>query len=385
MRAVLRSLIVVLQAVVCLQGQSRVLRLRHVGSTQSGMVTFDDFSTQLLNPLDSSPLFTIYTGEDLDQSVLSYPPGDLIVKGASIGNGTVRNGFAPGIYMDIIGPGDTGIYEFPQTYLQTYSRTHGLDWTQVNRMSFLFKGDVAVSARVDGGNILQMGNYLRPHFVDNGSGGDDHGQSGEHYYFQFDFNFYAGVWQGIVLNRHPQHRVGGQPDINWGDDPQWNNLTGNNDGQGLGTTSGFGPVHFFDGLTRLYFDTAGEDTPNANAFASATFHFKDYKVGTISGEPDDEIASIEFCYTGTQYEVSWAGMKMLARTYDVRYSTSDMHVNGFTSGTSGGTVTNQADAFTGVIWQSGAMAENASGLYVAMRVSGASTFSQIHIPFHMGQ
>lgn len=341
----------------------------------SGYSVFDDFSTQKL-AVDSTPLFDKYNGEDTNQTVSSYPPGDFVIVGAT----TATPGHDPGVYLNCMGPGTSGIYQNPGAYLSTYCTTTGLDWAAVNRWSFLFKPSVSIARRTDGGDKLQMGTYIRDTTLPNTSG--NNGLQGEHYYHGLDMTTYATRWHLIILNRTPQHRVGTNGAINWGEDPQWNNLAGNNDGQGLGSTSGYGAEHYYRGLTRLYFDTVAAN--GSGDYSGATFRFKDYQVGTVTGEPDAEISSICALYTGTQYQVTWAGYKNAARTYEVRYKATSMKSAGFTSGTDGGTTTNPNNAYTGVVWSSGALSELTTGVYIAMRVQSASTFTEIFIPYLMG-
>jgi len=58
-----------------------------------------------------------------------------------------------------------------------------------------------------------------------------------------------------------------------------------------------------------------------------------------------------------------------------------MKVNGFASGTNGGTVTNPGSAYNTTSWDSPNMAESPTGEYVAIQPTSATTsFSEIFIP-----
>jgi hypothetical protein len=310
---------------------------------------YDDFTTQLLDNV-GGPLFSIYASEDPDELVISYPPGDFVVQGATVGAG----GHDPGFYVQVF-PAGANNWVFPTGYFQHYSRS-AVDWTAITRLAFMVKPSVTVTRRSDGGDILQLGTYVRDQDE------TDAAIQGNHFYHLFDPTFYANKWHLIVMNRTPQHQVGNDPSTNWGDDPMFTAHGG----------------HYFDELTRWYFDTQG------TGFEGSTMRFKAFQIAAVSGQPDAEISSICALYTGTQYEVTWAGVKTNARTYEIRYSTSNLNSIGFTNGTDGGTTTNPASGYTGCIWQSGAMAENAAGMYIGIRVQSAGTFTQIYLPYQMG-
>jgi hypothetical protein len=156
----------------------------------------------------------------------------------------------------------------------------------------------------------------------------------------------------FVLNRHPQHQVGTSGDP--GDNPD-------------------SPINYFDGLTRFYFDTI------ASGYGNSTWKFTGFEFSTVDNEPDSLVSSISAVYTGARYELNWAAVPNSTVTYEVRYSTASMKANGFTSGTSGGTVQNRGDDYVGVIWQSPLMAEVAS-VYFAIKPNGQSNFTEIYLP-----
>lgn len=301
----------------------------------------EDFSSRRTNG-DGDFLFNNYNGEDAGQAS-SLDTGSLKV--------TVPSGV--GIYMHFVPRGASG-YNHPGGYAKTWIRSGTFD-PNTNRLIFLVKTNITVAKRTDGGGNCQFGTYAR-----NQASGDSTNQ-GDHYYHITNSNYYADKWMKFIYNRTPQHEVGELPGINWGDDPGF-------------ASRGH---HYYDDLTRFYFDT--QEEPD---FQSSSWWFDDFIFKTVSGEPDAEIASISCLYTGTKYEVAWAGIKNSNRTYEVRYKTSSMKSAGFTSGTDGGTVTNTGDDYTGVFW-SVTTSEQPGGLYVAMRVQSAGTFTEVYIPNSM--
>jgi hypothetical protein len=102
------------------------------------------------------------------------------------------------------------------------------------------------------------------------------------------------------------------------------------------------------------------------------------------GEPDQQVSSVTYQYTGTRYEVTWSGPKNSSLQFDIAYKTSSMKSAGFASGTSGGTIPATGSAYTNVIWSSPNMAESGTGMYVAIQPSGQSNFTEVYIPNSAG-
>jgi hypothetical protein len=228
----------------------------------------------------------------------------------------------------------------------------------VNRFRFKFKCTKSVTRIPDGGGGIDIGTYIKS--PDN----PDPGTQGAHYYHSVDPNVYAGRWMMIELNRVPQHEVADNASINYPEDPQWANPdTGNS------------RVHYFDGLTRFYFDST--NTPN---WSGETCYFDDFVFDTRTGEPDTYVNSITATHSGTAYEVTWNGPKNQNQSYEIRYSTTSMKSAGFNSGTDGGTAQTPNNDYSGVFWKSPNMSESTSGMYVAIRPTGQSAFTEIFIP-----
>lgn len=320
---------------------------------------FEDFSTARVNG-DGTPLTQAYTGED---------PGNF---GAyDTVNGWFRNTVAGGnngayVYLSFVRNFGYLFSASPVPLLKSYIRSGGpLDWTAVNRLSFYVRPSVSAARRPDGGDIFQVGTYVRDH------GNPDSAQIGAHYYHLFDPNLYANHWHLVVLNRTPQHLVGQNPSTNWGDNPQGRT------GVGFLLPDGYGSVDYFDGLTNFYFDTQD----GVSWAANSTWDFAAIALGTTPSAHDAELSSFVAVYSGTAYELSWAGLKNTPRTYEVRTSTSSMIGPGFLSGTDRGTVTNPGSAYTGCFFSF--TSPELPAMYVAVRVQGQTEFEERYIPAHM--
>lgn len=319
----------------------------HIGE-DGEWTDLDDFSTQQLNG-DGDNLFEVYLGEDPNQTVLEYPgTGNKIFR--------ILGGSGDEIYWHFF-PRDGG-YIFPNGYMQNYiTGSAPSSWDNVNRLQLLVRPSVPQTRSSSGSDNLQIGTYIRDH-----ADGDSSNQ-GAHYYHLFDPNWIADRWHLVIINRKPQHQVGGGGGTEWGLDPEF---------------GGAENVHYFDGLTRWYFDTTFDNT-------GEIWSFKGPEIGIVTGTEDNEISSIVAVYTGTRYEVSWAAIKNTSRNFDVRYSTYSMKVNGFTSGADAGTVSNPNSDYTGTFWFSPNISEVNPGIYIAIRRQGATDFTELWIPYNMGQ
>jgi hypothetical protein len=178
-------------------------------------------------------------------------------------------------------------------------------------------------------------------------------------------DFTANVWHKVVLNETPTHQVGADPNTNWPTDPEF----------GAGTQN----VHYMDGLTRFYFDAQFTST------AGDTWDFSDFYFDSAPvAEDEAEISNLMAVYDGAKYLLTFNGIKNSGRTYNFRYSTSDMRSIGFANGTSGTGTTNPGSAYTGCAVSTPNMVEATTGMYLAVqRSSGTSEFAQIYVPYQM--
>lgn len=298
-----------------------------------GSVIFEDFATDRING-SGMPLFDVYNGEDPGQT-RSIVNGQLVVVGAKAGCG----GSDCGVYMHFFPYGTAG-YTFPSGYAQSYVKGTWSD--SFNRMSLDVMCSKSQARNSDGSSRLELGTYIRPRTS------TDINNQGAHYYHIFDPNFYAGRWMRMEMTRVPQHQVGADPNLNWPDNPD-----------------------AFRNLTRWYWDTQG-------AWSGQVCTFDNIAFSTAVGEPETYVAARTITYSGTAYEVSWAGPKNQAVTYNVRYSPISMKAAGFASGVDGGTVQNSGNAYTGVFWRSPPLIE--TGLCVAIQPQGQTAFAEVCAP-----
>lgn len=245
-------------------------------------------------------------------------------------------------------------YVYPQGFAQGWIKSgpHDPDY---NRLRFKFKCNQNLTRRADGGNIIDLGTYVKA------TSETTSNYQGMHYYHGFNPSIYANRWVTMWANRHPQHRVGDDGSIDPGEDPEWVNPT-------TGAR-----VHYMEGLTRFYFNAYGPFTGTG-----VTCYFDDLYFDKVVGEPDGLISSVTGTYGGSFYEATWAGPKNTTVTYEVRYSTSSMKASGFMSGTDGGTTQNPGGSYTSTYWKSPNVPE-AANFYVAIRLQGQSAFTEINI------
>lgn len=359
LKASLLALCLVLQADATLIGiKSGLVRVSTAASGGGGSAPsqlLEDFSGTIRNNSEGDMLFGYYDGEDPGSSA-SVTGGSLrIVGSASTGQS---------IYMDFL-PITASFYPFPSGYAQYYLKSGTWD-TGNNRLGFMVKCNTAFSYSANGSDNVQIGSYSKNHSHPSDM------EQGRHFYHLYDVAMAANVWMAYVVDSHPQHERS-KPG-NYAVDPTlYVNPT---DGDWQSNT---GPVGYMDGLSRFYFD------PQESGLESSIWNFDDYYFWKVASEPDYDISSLAYHYNGTRYEVFWATEKNVSKTYDIRYRADgvSMKTAGFTSGTSGGTATSTDDDYTGARWQSSVMAEDTDGLYVAIRVQGATDFRQIYIPYHM--
>jgi len=322
-----------------------------LAASASAQVILDDFATRRLNPQGSN-LFQLYTGEDAGQVDYGVSNGVWHIKGdttSDCASGCYTGG---GIYWQMI----TYPYQWPSGFMQSYVKT-GTFSSTMNRLNFKFSCSATIPRNTDGSDTLQIGTYVKPHSDSNQS------NQGQHYYHQFDFNVYSGHWILAELNMQPQHIVGG-PTTNPPYDPEFNSPT-------MG-----GAVHYFDGLTRWYFDTQGAGS-NGAGWAQKDCYFKDIELRQVDSEPESLVSSTTGQYNGNQFELTWAGPGT-GQAYSVYYSRASMHIAGLQTGTPGGTVSDPG-GYKAVFWQSPSLPLG-TGLYVAVQPQGNSNFSEIFIP-----
>lgn len=233
-------------------------------------------------------------------------------------------------------------------------------WDQsINRLTFLFRPTRSNSRNPNGSDNFNFGTYIKP--IDNfspGAEGTDP-SDGQHFYHGCGLNIYANRWVKMVMTDCPQHERGDDGSIDQ------NPIT-----------------DYYHKMTRGYFTYWG----GFEGAAASVWDLAAVELFRIDDSDDVNIRSLSIQYTGTQYEVTFAARKGVSQTFDIRYRLDgqSMKANGFTSGTSGSTVSNPGDDYTGCFWQSGAMSESEDGIYVAIRLQGETPFSEIYLPYQVG-
>jgi hypothetical protein len=326
MKRIIRILPLMVLAIFCVKAQAQTIVL-------------DDFS---------GPRVNSGTGENLIEVYNVYDPGQTY----SIGNGKLQVTGSPsnGIYWHFLPYPYTGTKGFTKGWIAS-----GTWDANVNRLNFSFSCNANISKTSRGYGNFQLGTYVKKDDA-------DASYQGAHFYHLLDPNVYSGKVVYVSINRTPQHQVGQSPSTNWPENP---------------TASS---VNYFDGLTRWYFDTQD----GSSDWSSVSCQFTPVTFEKKSGEPDQQVSSVTYQYTGSRYEVTWSGPKNSTLKFDIAYSASSMKTAGFSSGIPAGTISATGNDYTNVIWASANMQEAAIGLYVAIRPQGQAAFTEVFIPNSSG-
>jgi hypothetical protein len=372
-----------------------------------GAVGLENFASGARTNMGGNSLFTLYTGEDPNQSgfnILSGLQGYMIDTGATqdsngVSDCTTWTGSTGcGLYIQFTpndGAGGQNDYLAPGGFTQHYIES-GAWSTVINRFRFRFACDTLIQAQNTiltstysepanpPGGSLYVGTYIKPTTDSNPE------NQGQHYYHTIGGGVYPGHWTFVELNQHPNHEVGGATDADLPNDPEWVDPS-----QGA-------PVHYYDGMTRWYIATTsgvrvgyagGLTAGSGGAWSGVTCAFKDYWFDTdTSLSPDDYVSNITANYNGalSRYELTWNGQQVQNTTYNVYYSTSSMKATSISSGTLAGTATSPGTGYPGETDVAIAVSVpyNTSGLYFAIQPQSGSgstlcsypCFTQIFVP-----
>lgn len=253
-----------------------------------------------------------------------------------------------------IGPGG---YSYPRDYAQGYVKSGTWD-PGMNRLRYQMMctrpgaSGVIVPAS-NGASNHNNGTYTKA--ISNAA----LGSQGQHYYHDLNPNIYQGQWMTYELNRMVSHRVGASDGyVNWPEDPEWY----------LPSRGTQAPVHYFDGLTRFYMQIGPVNGVN-DAWSNLTCRLGTVVMDKVANQPEAYTRSTVSQYNGSAYEVWWGGPRngtSASTTFRVHYSANDMMVNGFSSGTDGGSVQSEGGAYAQARWTSPAM-QQAATMYVGIR------------------
>lgn len=314
---------------------------------QAAPVLLDDFSTwRNGNCGDIEKLFDVYNGNIGDagpnQSVLG------------VSNNTFRVSVPAGNvwYIDH----DDAPYDSTSCWVRAHIESGAWD-SNINRMVFLMRSTISSGYDTGGSNNMNVGTYVKP--LNNLSPGAEgtSPQNGHHYYHGYTTPVTANKWMKVYVTNRNQHERG---------DP--------------GSADGPLVANYFDTMTRFYLQYWGYYPSNP----ASTMELSPIWLYTETGEPDNDISSETIQYNGSKYQVTWAGRKNVDVTYEIRYRLDGVSLKsaGFASGINGGTVTNPGNDYTGVYWELVAP-ESVNGIYVGIRVQGASQFAEFYLPYQV--
>jgi hypothetical protein len=254
------------------------------------------------------------------------------------------------MYFFMMPTGRLDTFVWPTTYVAGYI-TSGTWNASINRLNYSVTCDTDWAADY---TTAQFGDYINPHDNVNTS------SQGQHYYSFIPLNIRAFYPVYVQINETPSHRVGAG-EANWPNDPEWVLPTN------INSSGNLSPVHFFDGMTHFYIFPW---------YANGATTTRNCWVGPITlstntaGESDEYVHDVTAQYTGTQYEVEWSGPtnQLVNNNYDVHYSTSSMHANGFSTGTNAGPIYIAPSGSSAgyVTWDSSTMSQQPP-MYVAIR------------------
>ncbi len=259
-----------------------------------------------------------------------------------------------GFWLSTLSCDSSACYDLLASRMQSYIKS-GAFSININRMRFSYKCSVDVAAYAGGTtgqHWLEVGTYVREPIgtVTNS------GSQGQHYYHFFNSPSKANEWVSVEMNRMAQHKVGGDPFTNWREDPEWYAPT-----QTI-------PAHYYDGMTHLYWSSVNSPELKQQYI---TCSYGPFTLDTVSAGADAFVSGITGVYNpvSSKYDLSWNTAKMVPGgvTFDVNYATSSMRTNGWSTGTSAGSVTGQDSlAYTGVNFSTPVVAR-APTMYVAIR------------------
>jgi hypothetical protein len=342
-----------------------------LSAQQTGPVLLDSFvspPSPRLSTDGSTYIWQLITSEESGQTIV-YPYNNDWLRVTGSPDNSCTSAIGCGLYYTLIPSGTTGYWN---QFIENYTLRGTADYTKVDRLRFKFKCNADVAQSWNGWGNLQIGTYIKSHNY------PDVQQQGQHYYHYLDPHVYPNQWIMVELNWKPTWEVGGTPPLNLPVDPEWTN------------PDSYGPVHYFDGLTRMYFDT--QNVNGINGWHGVTCDADDWYFDSVTGEPDYDIYGITGTYNGSAYEVVWNTPAVVVggEKYNVYYSTTGSMKNCTLGqagcGTSGGVVTGFDDsAYTiGARWTSPAMSQ-ANMLWVAIlpqnpQGSQAGQFTEFRIP-----
>lgn len=303
------------------------------GRAVEGLVLLDDFTSRRPKPQDTGYLWDIYNAVEYD---------------AGPNQGMTQGSGADKMFKVDVGPNSNFYVQFqPSPYLTDLGTARGnlqsgtFD-SRTNRMCTMLRA--TRSWTWDGsGDSFNIGTYYKTNLNDG-----QPSYQGEHYYHGIGRNSTANKWALIVMTNAPDHQVG---------DP-------------TGTPPYAIKSDYFTYETRFYITDWGPgDQTNLDYDMDMGPWYMYYDPHSI-----EDIRTVVFHHTGTQYSLQWHGAWRQEVTYNVRVRYDGNPFTDFSQGASVGSATSRGDDYMtcSLNWTA---AESTNGCYAAIQPVGASSTS----------
>lgn len=279
--------------------------------------------------------------------------------------GTAYPSFQAWDYLGVM----PGVDLKPRGFIREYGDNPvGWQFNTYNRLRFWVKCPSAASAlKPAGGHNIEFGTYVKT--VSSPDRYSDETGGGHYYHFLNVPN--TDTWTQVVLNMHPSHERGADPNYDWGV---------------LAHPTGEGDYNYFDALSRFYmeFDPYLGTLPNNPYPLVYKFDgFEFYQEGNT--ENDDQVYSVAGTYVPAQHRVvvTWSRNKYEETiNHEVRYSFQDIHQSGWDAATPApdGLITPSSGYFGMTYDSTGVPIGSQSTLFIAIKPQNSNLFTQIAIP-----
>ena len=239
-----------------------------------------------------------------------------------------------------------------------------------NRMRLWIKVPKQYAATLGKGGRAntQIGTFVRASAgKETGSGAQESGLGGTHYYHHFNIP-YTGEWHQLILDAHPTHQRGGAGNFEWGDAPHPTGEQGYN---------------YFDLLTYFYLDLSSQ---TGLPSYPATFYFDDVELyQDTNPENTEQVFSLNGVYvpSSNTVMVGWSHPKDDTGKYEVRYSFEDIFATGWANAkpAPGGVVAPLSNAYNTVEYSTSALhLAGHDRVMIAIKPRDSERFRQIVIP-----
>ena len=307
---------------------------------QTPSALLDDFSTMRTNGIGLPACWnTASPPENANNSNCLWPGAGNNYTGCYTSNNTlvctVSGGTAPyGIsyWMATLDGNSNSNYSDPGSFVQAHIKS-GTWSSAINRLRLRLTCSVGVTPPTGGAHWLEWGTYIRTTNEPNAS---NSGQ-GQHFYHETNSPIFANQWVYQELNNAPTYKLAGSSYQPIPADPQYYTPWPD--------TGAIYPVTYWSGMTHFYFGPTNATSLQPSGVTCTTADMEFYAMTDVA---DDWVKNISVTYNpGTsQYSLDWGQPVMVPGgvTYEVRYATSSMRTNGWSTGTPAGTVIGPDDS-----------------------------------------